>query len=339
MSIYYQLDRTLRRVVDYLVPPPDKRLTDIAFRHLAIFGKPESGKTSTGIALAYITHHLMAERQPTLRNYIIRSYRLSDALRRIKRLKPPKASSFFIIIDDAERYALSYARGKAVSDLILAHDLVRHLLKSCGVRVGIVQLLYLTQRFKNLLILCRNADILGFKATTITDLSERDLMYKILGKTYTHQLLKLNYYLYTSWHEEFKGLTLFKLPDGRVRWGLVPYVPYDLFVEEFDGTYIDTIIETQKKEEKRVEEEMLGKKVNEEIERELQILTREKLYSITEVAKMLNIGRVTVWRYIMDGKLKAYRIGSVFKIPHSALMEFMENSRNRVKVSPISSTK
>jgi len=340
MSIYWQLDRTLRMVMNYLVPPPNKKLTDIAFRHLAIFGKPGSGKTSTGLALAYITHNLMAERQPTLRNYIIRSYRLSDALRRVKKLKPPKASSFFIIIDDAERYALSYGRGKAITDLILAHDLIRHLLKSCGVEVGIVQLLYLTQRFKNLLILCRNADIIGFKATTVTDLTERDLMYKILGKTYTHQLLKLNYYLDTSWHEDFKGLTLFKLQDGRIRWGLVPYVPYDIFTTEFDGTFVDVIMETQRKEEKRVEEEMLErKKVNEEIERELQALMREKLYSVGEVARLLGVTYQAIWKFIQQGKLKAYRVGSAYRIPHSALIEFIERGRRestkKIEVPPV----
>ena len=322
MSIYYQLDRTLRRVMDYLVPPPDKKLRDIAFRHMAIFGKPGSGKTSTGLALAYIAHHLMAERQPTLRNYIIRSYRLSDALRRIKRLKPPKASSFFIIIDDAERYALSYGRGKAIADLILAHDLIRHLLKSCGVEVGIVQLLYLTQRFKNLLILCRNADIIGFKATTITDLTERDLMYKILGKTYTHQLLKLNYYLDTSWHEDFKGLTLFKLQDGRIRWGLVPYVPYGVFIEEFDGTFVDVIIQVQERERKRAEEEML-----EEKDGRLDNIFRERLYCIPEVAKRLNVSYITIYRAIKRGELKAYQIGDTYRIPESSLLEYLRKRK------------
>jgi len=335
MSVYWQLDPTLRMVMNYLVPPARKKLTDIAFRHMAIFGKPGSGKTSTGLALAYFAHNLMTERQPTLRNYIIRAYRLSDALRRIKKLKPPKASSFFIIVDDAERYALSYARGKVVSELILAHDLVRHLLKSCGVEVGVVQLLYLTQRFKNLLILCRNADIIGFKAVTIMDLSELDLMRKIFGKKFTQCLLNLNNYIYTSWNEKYKSVTLFKFMDGRIRLGIVPYISQKELLEEFDGTYIDVVMEKQRKEEEILENE----KINEEIERDFQILTREKLYSITEVAKMLHIGRVTVWRYIMDGKLKAYQVGSVFKIPHSALVEFMENFRNKVKVSPISSTK
>jgi len=336
MSIYYQLDRTLRRVMDYLVPPPDKRLTDIAFRHMAIFGKPGSGKTSTGLALAYIAHHLMAERQPTLRNYIIRSYRLSDALRIVKKLKPPKASSFFIIIDDAERYALSYStRSKAVSELILAHDLVRHLLRSCGVEVGVVQLLYLTQRFKNLLILCRNADIIGFKATTITDLTERDLMYKILGKTYTHQLLKLNYYLDTSWHEDFKGLTLFKLQDGRIRWGLVPYVPQERFFEEFDGVYKDTIIELQEKKKREVEEEIYEREVDSEIEG----IVKEKLYSVSEVAKMLNRSPRTVLKYIERGILKAYLIGGKYAIPDSAFKDFVKkqiyNTSREIKPTPL----
>jgi len=342
MSIYRQLDRTLRVVMDYLVPPAGKKLTDIAFRHMAIFGKPGSGKTSTGLALAYIAHHLMAERQPTLRNYIIRSYKLSDALRTVKKLKPPKYSSFFIIIDDAERYALSYStRSKAVSELILAHDLIRHLLRTCGVEVGVVQLLYLTQRFKNLLILCRNADIIGFKATTITDLTERDLMYKIIGKTYTHQLLKLNYYLDTSWNEAFKGLTLFKLPQNRIRWGLVPYIPQERLFEEFDGIYKDNIIEFQEKKKREVEERVLER--DREVDREIETIMKEKLYTASEVARILNVYPSTVIKYIERGKLKAYRVGGVYKIPHFALIEFLERAKteveNKIKVPLISQSK
>ena len=289
---------------------------------MAIFGKPGSGKTSTGLALAYIAHHLIADRHPTLRNYIIRAYKLSDAVRVVKKLKPPKYSSFFIIIDDAERYALSYyTRSRASAELILAHDMIRHLLRSCGVQAGVVQLLYLTQRFKNLLILCRNADILGFKATTISDLGEQQLMFKILGKVYTLQLLKLNYYLDTSWEESFKGMTLFRLPDNRIRWGMVPYIPYNIFHEEFDGAYIDFVAQFQNQQRQRIREEVLES--NNKADESIETIAREKLYSITEVAKMIRRHKRTIFNWIKKGELKAYLIGGKYSIPESALKELI----------------
>jgi len=327
LSIYYKLDPTLRRVMDYLVPPPGKRLRDIAFRHMAIFGKPGSGKTSTGLALAYIAHHLMAERQPTLTNYIIRAYRLSDAVRMVRKLNPPRYSSFFIIVDDAERYALSYyTRSRATTELILAHDMIRHLLRSCGVNAGVVQLLYLTQRFKNLIILCRNADILGFKATTVSDLSEQHLMFKILGRTYTMQLLKLNYYLDSSWHETFKGMTLFRLPDNRIRWGMVPYIPQRVLFDELDGVYVDLVELAQRRARKKLEEEVFEEDEEEDKDKleDFENMLKDRLYGVNELAKKLNLTYITIYNAIRRGELKAYRIGGRYKIPESEIIKFMK---------------
>lgn len=44
-----------------------------------------------------------------------------------------------------------------------------------------------------------------------------------------------------------------------------------------------------------------------------------RLYSITEVAKFLNVSRKTVQRMIWNRELRAYRIGGQYRIPPLAV--------------------
>jgi excisionase family DNA binding protein len=43
----------------------------------------------------------------------------------------------------------------------------------------------------------------------------------------------------------------------------------------------------------------------------------EKLYRVSEVAKMLNVSNVAVRKWIKSGKLKAKRVGKLWMIPES----------------------
>jgi len=43
----------------------------------------------------------------------------------------------------------------------------------------------------------------------------------------------------------------------------------------------------------------------------------ESLYSTSEVAKLFEINRVTIYRWVRGGSVKAYKIGKHLKIPSS----------------------
>ena len=46
-------------------------------------------------------------------------------------------------------------------------------------------------------------------------------------------------------------------------------------------------------------------------------IEKDNYYSISEAAKILGFSRVTIWKRIRSGKLKAERIGHIFIIPKS----------------------
>lgn len=52
----------------------------------------------------------------------------------------------------------------------------------------------------------------------------------------------------------------------------------------------------------------------------------EQHYSIKEAAKRLAVSETTVRKYIKLGKLRAHRIGRVWRISESAVAEFLETN-------------
>ena len=48
-----------------------------------------------------------------------------------------------------------------------------------------------------------------------------------------------------------------------------------------------------------------------------------KVYTVEQVAEMLQLNPVTILRRIHGGKLKALKIGSVYRITEDALNEFL----------------
>lgn len=49
-----------------------------------------------------------------------------------------------------------------------------------------------------------------------------------------------------------------------------------------------------------------------------------KLLTIAEVAEMLRVSRMTVWRWIRSGRLQAYRVGKQYRIPEEAVLAILE---------------
>lgn len=53
----------------------------------------------------------------------------------------------------------------------------------------------------------------------------------------------------------------------------------------------------------------------------------EQYYSIEEVAKMLKVAYLTVYRWIQAGKLKAIKAGKQYRITETQLKNFTESKR------------
>ena len=51
----------------------------------------------------------------------------------------------------------------------------------------------------------------------------------------------------------------------------------------------------------------------------------EKYHTIEQVAEMLQVVYLTVYRWIQDGKLKAVKAGKQYRIRQSDLDKFLEN--------------
>ena len=50
------------------------------------------------------------------------------------------------------------------------------------------------------------------------------------------------------------------------------------------------------------------------------------VYTVKEVAEMLKLNIVTIRRHIESGKLKAIKVGSVWRITEEELQRFMDES-------------
>lgn len=53
-----------------------------------------------------------------------------------------------------------------------------------------------------------------------------------------------------------------------------------------------------------------------------------KIYSLKEVEEILQVGQRTLYTYIKDGKLKAFKVGKYWRVKHEDLKEFIEQKTN-----------
>jgi excisionase family DNA binding protein len=54
-------------------------------------------------------------------------------------------------------------------------------------------------------------------------------------------------------------------------------------------------------------------------------MDKEKYYTIEEVAEMLRVAYMTVYRWIKAGKLEAIKAGKQYRISETQLSKFLEN--------------
>ena len=56
----------------------------------------------------------------------------------------------------------------------------------------------------------------------------------------------------------------------------------------------------------------------------------DKYYEIEDIVKMLKLTRRTIYNYIKDGKLKAFKVGREWRITETALLEFLNGGQDNV---------
>lgn len=58
---------------------------------------------------------------------------------------------------------------------------------------------------------------------------------------------------------------------------------------------------------------------------------RAEFLTVAEVAGWLRVCPQTIRRYIQSGEIYAWNVGSLYKIPYSSVIRFLEEQRARVK--------
>ena len=239
-----------------IIPPHE--LPSIEFRHISLFGKPASGKTTTALSLGtYIESILLNYR---IHFVCCHGHALSTIMNSLPTL--PDTTYLYIIIDDAEIHAPSRITRETLTQMF-NHDYIRHILEEKGMKKGVVLLLYSTQRPQNLATQLRNADIIMFKAYTTTEPSEERLIVHYIGERGMWILKQLNKELLRTWRQELKGITLVAYEDKTELFYFPVQKPFNYFYIPFKMP--------KKADERR------------KLEKELKIL--KEIYSLLEKKK------------------------------------------------------
>ncbi|MFA6252263.1 MAG: helix-turn-helix domain-containing protein [Candidatus Paceibacterota bacterium] len=56
--------------------------------------------------------------------------------------------------------------------------------------------------------------------------------------------------------------------------------------------------------------------------------SQEEFYTAKELAKILKVNIMTIYRYIKPGKIKAYKIGKEFRIDKEEFNNFLNKAKN-----------
>jgi excisionase family DNA binding protein len=56
----------------------------------------------------------------------------------------------------------------------------------------------------------------------------------------------------------------------------------------------------------------------------------EKHYTRKEVARILSVHHMTIYREIQRGKLKAVKVGNDYRIPESSIVEYLKNQQVKI---------
>lgn len=58
----------------------------------------------------------------------------------------------------------------------------------------------------------------------------------------------------------------------------------------------------------------------------------EKIYTIKEIAELLKVNKMTIYRYIKAGRLPAIYLGKEYRVLESDLIAFLHKHRTRERI-------
>ncbi len=195
---------------------PDEKIREmrehhkIYFRHVGVFGPPETGKTTWVKSLAAVIEKICEEQGIDF--ICFRAMRLEDIFAYLDDEPLLREQYVVCFIDDAEAMNPSGNRKEnrlATTD----HDLIRHELARRGLRQGVITVVYATQRFRNLAPALRVADALAFKGINRLDPYEAGYLEKVVGGRGVHYLSRLMWRI-RMWDEDAKSEAFVRFLNG-----------------------------------------------------------------------------------------------------------------------------
>jgi len=200
-------------LLDYLIPK--QKINYIRFKHISMFGPPDTGKTTFGFTLAS-----KVEQYALDFGYPFRCYHALDLETILNYIEEKndllKEMYLFFFIDDAEVRSSSVRTRQTLRNIGL-HDTIRHRLNALGMQCGYVALLYATQRYQNLTPTLRNADVIILKGVSMLNKNEIDTILSIAGRQGLWYLRQWIRYIRVKGLDMYKGYALVKMIDGRRR--------------------------------------------------------------------------------------------------------------------------
>ena len=184
----------------YLFPPI--KANKVSLQHGTLIGLPGCGKTEMMNDLAYHCNEHYGEDRV---NIVFCDW-LQDAMDNMDG-RPVQ----LLLVDDSVKNANARKSGGNGDDVADYFE-IRHMFeRKARTRTGVIILLYVTQRFKSLDIVFRNAMFLWFRTATI-DPDDRDIIKRYIGPSAYEDLEKLSARMYYHHDDSAKDRCIIHLP-------------------------------------------------------------------------------------------------------------------------------
>ena len=189
-----------QRTYSYLFPPLKRG--KVALRHGVVIGLPESGKTEMINDIAYRAREFYGKDSLN----IVFCECIQDALANID-ARPAQ----LLLVDDAVKQANSRKSGANADDVADYFEIRHQFERRARTLTGAVILIYVSQRFKSLDIVFRNALFVWFKTATV-DPDDKDIIRKYIGGDAFEDIERVSARMYYHHDDSAKERCIIHLP-------------------------------------------------------------------------------------------------------------------------------
>jgi len=61
-------------------------------------------------------------------------------------------------------------------------------------------------------------------------------------------------------------------------------------------------------------------------------MKQDKFYTVDELAEMLKVNPMTIYRHIKEGRIEVYKVGRLFRISENALQKYLSKKGKKSNV-------